>query len=96
MAQARPIDRTTSQPFIYLVAALIAALVLGATMAIGNFGFFGPSTPNTTGAASPAVLRSEASWLSQRLAQSGYIEPAVRSARAWEYERLQQSGHAGR
>lgn len=92
MAQARPINRTSPQSFTYVVAALVAALVLSATLAIGNFGFLGPSTPNVTGAASPAVLRSEASWLSQRLAQSGYIEPSVRSARAWELERLQQSG----
>jgi hypothetical protein len=92
MAHARPISRTSPESFPYGIAALVATLVISATLAIGNLQFSGLSMPGTRGDASPAVLRSEANWLSQRLAQSGYIEPAVRSARAWEAERLQQSG----
>jgi hypothetical protein len=92
MAHARPISRTSPDTVPYEIAALVATLLLSATLGIGSLLISGLSMPGTRADASPAVLRSEANWLSQRLAQSGYIEPAVRSARAWEAERLQQSG----
>ncbi len=92
MAQARRADRGIPQAVIFMVAALVAAVVVSAVLMVGNFNLFGPSIVGDHGEASAAVLRSEQSWLQQRLAQSGEFEPAVRSARDWERQRLQQSG----
>lgn len=91
MAQARQADRAFPQAVILFAAAVLAALVLSAMLATGILQPFGPSTPELR-QPSQAVLQSEASWLSQRLAQNGYIDPATRSAREWERQRLQQSG----
>lgn len=90
MAQARPVAQGISQAAIYFAAALIAAVVISAMLLIGNVRLFGPSTDGG-GTASPHVLRSEAMWMTERLAQSGYIDPATRSAREWERQRRQQS-----
>lgn len=93
MAQARQADRGgIPQAVIYMVAALIAAVVISATLMAGNFNLFGPSAAGDRGEASAAVLRSERSWFQQRLVQSGHTDPAVRSASDWERQRLQQSG----
>ena len=92
MAQARQADRGIPQAVIFMVAALVAAVVVSAVLMVGNLNLFGPSSAGDRGAASTAVLRSERSWLDQRLAQSGHVDPAVRSAREWERQRLQQSG----
>lgn len=92
MAQARQADRGMPQAVIFMVAALVAAVVVSALLMIGNVNLFGPSSAGDRGEASAAVLSSERSWLQQRLAQSGHLEPAVRSARDWESQRLQQSG----
>ena len=81
MAQARQADRGIPQ-----------AVVVSAVLMVSNFNLFSPSSAGDRGEASVAVLRSERSWLQQRLAQSGHLEPAVRSARDWERQRLQQSG----
>ncbi len=91
MTQARPVIRTFPQTIVYGAAALVAAVVISATLTIGNLDIFGPASRGGNDVPSQAVLRSEASWLTQRLAQSGFIEPSVRSARFWEAERLQQS-----
>jgi hypothetical protein len=80
------------QAVIFMVAALVAAVVFSAVLMIGNVKLFGPSSAGDRGQASAAVLSSERSWLQQRLAQSGHLEPAVLSARDWESQRLQQSG----
>jgi hypothetical protein len=90
MAQARPVAQGIPQAAIYFAAALIASVVISAMLLIGNVRLFGPSTDGG-GAASPHVLRSEAMWMTERLAQSGYIDPATRSAREWERQRRQQS-----
>ena len=91
MAQAQQADRTFPQAAIYFAAAMIAGLILSAALLIGNFQLFGPSTPELR-QPSQAVLQSEASWLQQRLAESGYVDPATRSAREWERQRHQQGG----
>ena len=92
MAQARQADRGIPQTVIFMVAALVAAVVVSAVLMAGNVNLFGPSSVGDRGEASAAVLRSERSWFQQRLAQSGQLEPAVGSARDWERQRLQQSG----
>ena len=90
MAQARPVARGIPQAAIYFAAALVASVVISAMLVIGNVQLFGPSNGGG-GAASPHVLRSEAMWITERLAQSGYLDPATRSAREWERQRRQQS-----
>lgn len=92
MAQARQADRGIPQAVLFMVATLVAAVVVSAVLMAGNFNLFGPSLAGSRGEATPAVLRSERSWFEQRLEQSGQIDPAVRSARDWERQRLQQSG----
>ena len=89
--QAQQADRALPQAVIYLAAALVAAVVLSVMLVTGNFQLFGAAEPEFR-QPTQAVLQSEANWLEQRLAQGGYIEPAVRSAREWERQRLQQSG----
>ena len=91
MTHARPFERTFPQTLVYGAAAMLAALAVSAVVAINGVDFFGPSSRAPQSPPGEAVLRSEASWMAQRLAQSGYIEPAVRSARMWEYQRLQQT-----
>ena len=90
MAQARPAAQGIPQAAIYFAAALVASLVISAALVIGNIQPFGPSTSGR-GDASPHVLRSEAMWMTERLAQSGYLDPATRSANEWERQRHQQS-----
>ena len=90
MTHARQLERPFPQAFVYGGGALIAALVVSAAAAIGGLDF-GAAAPGAPQEPSSAVLRSEASWMAQRLAQSGSIEPSVRSARQWEYQRLQQT-----
>lgn len=92
MAQARQADRGIPQAVIFMIAALVAVVVVSAVLMVGNVNPFGPSTAGDRGEVSAAVLDSERSWLHQRLVQSGHLEPAVRSARDWERQRLQQSG----
>lgn len=91
MAHAQQADRAFPQAVMYLAAALIAGLVLSGLLMIGNFQLLGPSTPEVR-QPSQAVLQSEANWFEQRLAESGHIDPATRSAREWEHQRRQQSG----
>ena len=91
MTQAQPLGRPFPLALVYGAGALAAALVVSAAVTIGSFDLFGPSSPTTRNTPSSAVLRSEASWMTQRLAQSGYIEPSVRSATEWERQRLQQT-----
>lgn len=90
MAQARPAAQGIPQAAIYFAGALVASLVISALLVIGNIQPFGPSSGGG-GEASPHVLRSEAMWMTERLAQSGYLDPATRSAREWERQRRQQS-----
>lgn len=89
MAQARPAAQGIPQAAIFFAAALVASLVISALLVIGTIQPFGPSTSG--GETSPHVLRSEAMWMTERLAQSGYLDPATRSARDWERQRRQQS-----
>ena len=92
MAQARQADRGIPHAVIFMVATLVAAVVVSAVLMVGNVNLFGPSGAIDRGEASTAVLRSERSWIQQRLAERGHVDPAVRSAREWEGQRLQQSG----
>ena len=91
MTLARIPERPFPLALVYGAGALVAALVVSAVVLLGSFEYFGPATPATPEVPTPAVLRSEASWMTQRLAQSGYIEPSVRSAQMWERQRLQQT-----
>jgi hypothetical protein len=91
MAHTQPAARGIPQAAIYFAAALVASLVISAMLLTGNVQIFGPSTSGR-GEASPHVLRSEAMWMTERLAQSGSLDPATRSAREWERQRRQQSG----
>jgi hypothetical protein len=88
MAQARPAAQGIPQAAIYFAAALIASVVISVMLVTGNVQLFGPS--NGGAETSPQVLRSEAMWTTERLAQSGYLDPAARSAREWERQRGQQ------
>lgn len=90
MAQARPAARGTPQAVIFFAAALMASLVMSALLLLGTFQLPGPSGGGDRDV-SPQVLRSEAMWIAERLAQSGYLDPATRSAREWERQRRQQS-----
>jgi len=90
MAQTRSAAQGIPQAAIYFAAALIASVVISAMLVIGNVQLFGPSN-GAGGEVSPHVLRSEAMWMAERLAQSGYIDPATQSAREWERQRHQQS-----
>ena len=90
MAQAQRAAQGIPQAAIYFAAAIVASIVVSAMLIVGGFQVFGPSTGGG-GAASPHVLRSEALWMTERLAQSGYVDPATRSARDWERQRRQQS-----
>ena len=90
MTQAQRAAQGIPQAAIYFAAALVASVAVSAMLIIGSFQLFGPSIGNG-GAASPHVLRSEAMWMTERLAQSGYLDPATRSAREWERQRRQQS-----
>ena len=90
MAQAQRAAQGIPQAAIYFAAALLASLVISALLVTGSIQPFGPSTSGR-GEASPHVLRSEAMWMTERLAQSRYLDPATRSARDWERQRRQQS-----
>lgn len=90
MAQAQRAAQGIPQAAIYFAAAIVASIVVSAMLVVGGFQVFGPSNGGG-GAASPHVLRSEALWMTERLAQSGYVDPATRSAREWERQRRQQS-----
>ena len=89
MTQAQRAAQGIPQAAITFAAAVVASIVVSAVLIVGGFQVFGPS--NGGGDASPHVLRSEAMWMTERLAQSGYIDPATRSAREWERQRRQQS-----
>lgn len=90
MVQAQRAAQGIPQAAIYFAAALVASVVISALLVIGNVQLFGPSTDGR-GDASLQVLRSEAMWMTERLTQSGYLDPATRSAREWERQRGQQS-----
>lgn len=92
MVQARRAAQGIPRAAIIFAAALVASVVISAMLVIGSIQLFGPSTGGG-GAVSAHVLRSEAMWMSERLAQGGYLDPATRSAREWERQRrLQSSG----
>lgn len=90
MAQARPVARGIPQAAIYFAAALIASVVISATLLIGNVRLFGLEA-DPPGTLSPAVLRSARMWEAERRAQMGYVDPVLESGREWERQRRQQS-----
>jgi hypothetical protein len=90
MTQAQRAAQGIPQAAIHFAAALVASVVVSAMLIISSFQLFGPSNGGD-GEASPHVIRSEAMWMTERLAQSGYLDPATRSAREWERQRHQQS-----
>jgi hypothetical protein len=92
MAYARQAQRgvTPLTAALAAIAAVVAALVIAGIVAVGDLDLFGPR-PGQPTSATPHVLASARMWEIERLAQSGYLEPAVRSAREWEKQRRQQS-----
>ena len=91
MAQAQPAAQGIPQAAIYFAAALIASVIISATLLIGNVRLFGPAA-DPPGTLSPEVLRSARMWEAERLAQMGYVDPVRESRREWERQRRQQSG----
>ena len=93
MAHARPVQRGfpgTTTSLLYVAAAFVAGLAILAAVTLGELRLFGPAG-DSPGTPSAAVLSSESMWMTERLAQSGYLDPATRSAREWERQRRQQS-----
>lgn len=93
MAHAQPVQRGfpgTINSLTSAAMALLVAVAILAAVTLGGLRLFGP-TVDSAWTPSEHVLRSQALWMTERLAQSGYIDPATRSANEWELQRDQQS-----
>lgn len=93
MAQARELTGGQSVNKIAVGMVLAVLLGIGAITASVSLDLFGGSARTVTqGATNPTLINAEAEWVRQRLAQGGYVDPALRSALQWERERLAQRG----
>lgn len=94
MAQARPAERAFPQAPNYplaAVGAVLAAILIAATLAFAAIDPFGPQGPTVDSPVNPAVLDSGAQWELQRRLQSGDVDPLTEAQREWERQRRQQS-----
>lgn len=90
MAHARQAERPVLVIPVFPFLAAIAAIIIAGVLVFFALDPLGLRQPDTA-TVSPHVLASARQWEIERLAQSGYIEPSVRSAREWEKQRQQQS-----
>ena len=94
MAQATRAARTFPQAPNYplaAVGAILAAILVAATLAFAAIDPFGLQGPAVVSPVSPAVLESGARWELERRLQSGDLDPMTEAQREWERQRRQQS-----
>ncbi|MEO8510012.1 MAG: hypothetical protein ABI534_02100 [Chloroflexota bacterium] len=93
MAHARVAERGFPQSAVFIVLAVLVAVMLAAIAAFAILDPFGLRAPAISEVrTTPAVIDSGRQWEFQRLQQGGYVNPVLDSGRQWEIERLQQSG----
>jgi hypothetical protein len=93
MAHARQVDRGIPQATIAVLAGIAAAIVVAGVLAFTAFDALDLQRPPVIAPeAKPALIEAGRAWELQRHAETGYVDPDVRSGRDWEQERRQQSG----
>jgi hypothetical protein len=76
---------------IHHIAAVAAAVLVAGIVALSAFGPFNVQLPVVDGpGVSPSVLEAGRRWELERRAQSGDLEPVLRSGDDWEKQRRQQ------
>jgi hypothetical protein len=92
MTTVRHAGRAYPPVAIHQVVAFAAALLVAGIVALAALGPLNLQLPSADGpGVRPAVLEAARQWEIQRKAESGYVDPVIRSGQEWEQQRRQQS-----